>query len=101
LTDNDDDIPLLPTPAAADGHRGDPARKPRPWFPSRPIAQFETLRSTIYKNSNSPGHLQPLNQINSGSLILIAVHYYAPPQVENQLKTALGHGEPFWYGDRH
>jgi hypothetical protein len=62
---------------------------------------FATLRSTIYKNSNSPGHLHPLNTFQSGPLIVIAVHYYAGPAVECALMKAMGGamGEaPYWYG---
>jgi hypothetical protein len=62
---------------------------------------FEGLRTTIYKNSNSPGHLHPLNTFQSGELIVIAVHYYAGPAVECALMKDMGGamGEaPYWYG---
>jgi hypothetical protein len=51
---------------------------------------FEGLRTTIYKNSNSPGHLHPLNTYQSGELIAIAVHYYAGPAVECALMKDMG-----------
>jgi hypothetical protein len=99
------DMPISyadPTTEISDGHwiantvkEGDNA------YGNETYQQFEGLRSTILKNSNSPGHAHPLNSFQAGELIVIAVHYYAGPAVECALMKAMGGamGEaPYWYG---
>jgi hypothetical protein len=61
-------------------------------------AGFKTLSHTVYKNSNSPGKLHPLNPFQSGEMVVIAVHYYSGPAIECALIKQMGEDANYWYG---
>lgn len=61
-------------------------------------AGFKTLSHTIYKNSNGPGKLHPLNPFQSGEMVVVATHYYAGPAIECALIKQMGDDANYWYG---
>jgi hypothetical protein len=85
------------TPAEAIyvGHRIAKAMTANPTY-----AQFQTLRNQLGVASRSAGQ-RPLDGFEAGQVVVIAVHYYAGPEIECQLMKEMGGavGEaPYWYG---
>jgi hypothetical protein len=61
-------------------------------------AGFKVLSHTIFRNSNSPGKVRPLNPFQSGELVVIAVHYYAGSAIECALIKQMVGDANYWYG---
>ncbi|WP_156768060.1 DUF732 domain-containing protein [Mycobacterium sp. E1386] len=61
-------------------------------------AGFKTLSTTIFKNSHTNSDLRPLNTLQSGEVVLIAVHYYGGQALECALIKDMGDEAGYWYG---